>query len=400
MGPVPPPRRPRGRPPTRAGGAPQFSGPRAPPLVPATLPAASFAQSITRPFDGDNQKASVSQWIGPVKVTVDYSSPDVHSPTGQDRTGKIWGELVPYGLHDLGFNDCKECPWRAGANENTVFTVSHDVKVEGKPLKAGSYGLHMIAGPEEWTVIFSSNSTSWGSFSYDPAEDVLRVQVKPAKSEYHEWLTYDFTDRQPDKATVALRWENLQVPIRIAVDDIDDVYIAQIKRELRNWDGYSWTNWVAAADYCVDHKTHLEDGLYFATRAVEWKGIGVSNFRTLSTLTRLQVANGMTDEAAKTMARALAQSEASDPIQVHGFARQLQLMGENKLALSVFETNAKRHPNAWPVNLGLARGWSGVGDKRKAVFFARKALPQAPDEPNRKNIEGLIQQWEGGTAKN
>ncbi|MDL1952375.1 DUF2911 domain-containing protein, partial [Acidobacteria bacterium ACD] len=121
------------------------------------------AQSVSLPPSGANQKASVTQSIGLVKVTVDYSSPRVHYQ-GQDRTGKIWGQLVPYGLHDLGFNDCKQCPWRAGANENTVITVSHDVKVEGKPLPAGSYGLHMIAGKEAFTVIFSKSSKSWGSY--------------------------------------------------------------------------------------------------------------------------------------------------------------------------------------------------------------------------------------------
>jgi hypothetical protein len=76
-----------------------------------------------------------------VKVTVDYSSPDVHGPGGEDRAGKIWGELVPYGLHDLGFNDCKQCPWRGGANENTVLTVSHDVTVEDQPPKAARFCL-------------------------------------------------------------------------------------------------------------------------------------------------------------------------------------------------------------------------------------------------------------------
>ena len=65
------------------------------------------------------------------------------------------------------FGTCgDECPWRAGANENTVFRVSHDVKVEGQPLAAGSYGLFMIAGPEEFTIIFSKNSTSWGHYFY------------------------------------------------------------------------------------------------------------------------------------------------------------------------------------------------------------------------------------------
>ena len=116
------------------------------PRIPAVLALAlglaacamsASAQTITQPFSGDNQKASVTQWIGPVKVTIDYSSPDVHGPGGEDRAGKIYGEgaVVPYGLHDLGFNNCKQCPWRAGANQNTVFEVSHDVLIEGQKLK-------------------------------------------------------------------------------------------------------------------------------------------------------------------------------------------------------------------------------------------------------------------------
>lgn len=59
-----------------------------------------------------------------------------------------------------------------------MFTVSDDVKIQGQPLKAGSYGLHYIVGPDEWTAIFSNNSTSWGSFFYDPAEDALRVNAR------------------------------------------------------------------------------------------------------------------------------------------------------------------------------------------------------------------------------
>jgi hypothetical protein len=357
-----------------------------------------FAQTITQPFSGDNQKASVTQWIGPVRVTVDYSSPDVHGPAGEDRAGKIWGGLVPFGLHDLGFNDCKECPWRAGANENTVFTVSHDVMIEGQRLPAGSYGLHMIADASEWTVIFSKNSTSWGSYTYDPAEDALRVKVSPSKTEYHEWLTYEFTDRQPDKATVALKWENLQVPLRISVENIHDVYIAQIKRELRDRHGFSWINWLAAAEYCLDKKTHLKDGLYFADRAVNWEGIGSANFRTLAMLARLQLANGMKEEARKTLARAMEPAGAGT-IDIHMLGRQLQIQGENRLALTVFETNARRSPNAWPVNLGMARGLAATGQPQRAIAYARKALPQAPDELNRKNIENLIQQWQDSAAK-
>lgn len=40
--------------------------------------------------------------------------------------------------------------------------------VEGQALPRGAYGLHMIPNADSWTVIFSNNSTSWGSFTYDP----------------------------------------------------------------------------------------------------------------------------------------------------------------------------------------------------------------------------------------
>jgi hypothetical protein len=168
---------------------------------------------VTLPPSGDNQRSEVTQQIGLVKVSIDYSSPDVHGPNGEDRRGKIWGTLVPYGIYDLGFNDRKG-PWRAGANENTVLTVSHPVKIEGKPLPAGRYGVHMIAGPTDWTQILSKTSTAWGSFTYEEAEDALRVTVKPEKAPYREWLTYDFSDRKPDRATVALAWEELRIRSR------------------------------------------------------------------------------------------------------------------------------------------------------------------------------------------
>lgn len=127
----------------------------------------TFAQSVTLPPSGGNQKSSIIQHIGLVEVRIDYSSPDVTSPTGQDRRGKIWGQLVPYGLTNLGFGSGAPSPRRAGANENTVFTVSHDVLIEGQQLAAGNYGLHMIAEEGDWRVVFSNNSTSWGSFFYD-----------------------------------------------------------------------------------------------------------------------------------------------------------------------------------------------------------------------------------------
>ena len=84
--------------------------------IAAALCALAASAQITQPPSGGNQRQTVIQQIGPVKVSVDYSSPHVHSPQGADRRGKIWGDLVPWGLVNLGFGTCKECPWRAGAN--------------------------------------------------------------------------------------------------------------------------------------------------------------------------------------------------------------------------------------------------------------------------------------------
>jgi hypothetical protein len=355
--------------------------------------------ALTHPPDGDNQRAEVSQWIGPVKVTVDYNSPDVHSPSGEDRSGKIWGALVPYGMANLGFGTCgDQCPWRGGANENTVLTVSHDVEIQGKPLAAGAYGVHFVPGADEWTVIFSRNSTSWGSFFYDVKEDALRVQAKPEKNPYHEWLTYEFTDRQPDKATVALMWENLKLPVTVAVPDIKEVYFQAIERELRTDTGFQWQAWNTAANYTLDNKIHLDQGLRWAQHGVDAVFVGEANFTTLVTLSELQQANGQGEEARKTFERALAQ-ETANATAVHQYARGLQGRGENDRALQVFEQNAKRHPDAWPTELGLARGYQAVGQKDEALKHARLALGQAPDDPNRKAVQGLIAQLEGGTPK-
>src|SRR4051812_7420485 len=103
----------------------------------AGVAVAQTVPGVTLPPSGGNERQTVLQTIGLVRVSVDYSSPHVHSPLGEDRKGKIWGGLVPYGMTSLGFGTCgDQCPWRGGANENTVFTTSQDIKVGGKPLPA------------------------------------------------------------------------------------------------------------------------------------------------------------------------------------------------------------------------------------------------------------------------
>jgi hypothetical protein len=367
-------------------------------LAPVVLAPIANAQALSLPPSGDNQKSTVIQNIGLVQISIDYSSPNVHGPNGEDRRGKIWGTLVPYGLTNLGFGTCTECPWRAGSNQNTVFTVSHDVTVEGQPLPAGRYGLHMIADPNDWTIIFSKNAGSWGSFFYNANEDALRVKVKPAKSEYNEWLTYEFTDRETDHATVALKWEDLQIPFTIKVANPTDLYLAKVHEELRNSQGFSWQNWTQAAQYAIQQK-RFNDALEFAEVAVSRNFVGNENFQTLSTLAQAQEAAGKTAEAKATYDKAINHPTAR-ALDIHQYARQLLAAGKKPEALAAWELNAKRYPNQWPVHVGLARGYSAAGRYKEALKEAKLAAAQAPDELNKRSLEDAVKKLEAGKDMN
>jgi tetratricopeptide (TPR) repeat protein len=370
-------------------------------LTSAVLLASSVsgaAQTVTLPPSGDNQRSEVIQQIGLVRAAVEYSSPDVHGPNGEDRRGKIWGGLVPWGIHDLGFNNRKG-PWRAGANENTVFTVSHPVKIEGQALPAGRYGLHMLAGEKQWTVIFSKNSTSWGSFSYEQAEDALRVTVSPEKAPFREWLTYDFVDRKPDRATLALHWEELRVPFTIVVEDAPALYIENLRRELRNAQGFRWQSWQAAAQYCLQQNKNLPEALTWAETAISLPFVGQANFTTYSTKAQILDKLSRSAEATTVMNAALDLPNVL-PIEIHQYGRRLITEGKPKEALAVFQKNAKRFGDTWPVHVGLARGFSATGDYKTALKHAELALTQAPDDINKKSLEAAVVRLKEGKDMN
>lgn len=364
----------------------------------AIIIAAVTASAATLTLPRDSQASSITQSIGIVTVKVDYSSPRVHAPnTSKDRRGEIWGKLVPYGMTNLGFGSCKDCPWRAGANENTTFTTSHDIAVEGQKLPAGTYGLHMLADANEWTVIFSNNHTSWGSFFYDPSEDQLRVKVKPVKCEYHEALTYDFLDRQTDHATLALQWEELSIPIQITVPNSDELYMANLRHEMKAEPGFQWQNVVAASQFALQHK-HPTEALEWAQYAVA-SPIANENFQTLINLAEAQEANGKTADAASNREKAF-NHPSTTPVDLHQYARQLLNKKQKDEAIRVWQLNAKLHPNVWPVNFGLARANSAAGNYKEAAKYAKLALAQAPDEANKKNVEGSIKKLEAGQDMN
>ena len=338
---------------------------------------------LSLPPNGANERAEVSQWIGPVKITIDYHSPNVHGGTGADRTGHIWGELVRYGFFDEGLGPSRATPWRAGANETTTISFSHDVKIEGRELKAGTYGLFLElekSGP--WMWIFSHDSTGWGSFQYDPKDDALRIPVNPEAAPYTEFLTYGFDERRPDSAIAYLQWENKRIPFKIDVPNVNELYAKEMEKELQDWPGFKYQNWQIAAQFCANHKVNLDEALIWADKAITepFKGParGREDSSTLATKASVLQAMGRNDEADETIDKALRLQE-TDVVRIYVYAASLLAYGRNEKALEIFKVNQQHHPEEkfWPY-LGLAQGYTAVGDKENAIKNWEAALRNVP----------------------
>jgi hypothetical protein len=314
-----------------------------------------------------SQRGTVTQRIGLTDITITY-----HRPAVGGR--EIWDKVVPYGK-----------VWRSGANENTTITLTDDVSVEGKPLAAGTDGLHMIPNKDEWTVIFSKNSTSWGSFSYDEKEDALRVTVKPHAVEPTEYVTYVFEEVKPDTAAATLRWEKVAVPFHISVDN-KAVVLRSIKNELRSVGGFTWAGYGEAAQWCLDNNYELE-------QALKWENTSIQNeerFENWETKSRILTAMGKKDEADKALATALDKANA---LQLYVYARTFQRQGNAKRAFELFPQVPKKDPNHWISHLALARIDSNKGDFPAAAKEMTQAISSAP-EVNKPFLEPLLKRLE------
>ena len=337
---------------------------------------------LTTSPSGGNKKASVTERIGITDVAIHYDRPAV-----KGREGKIWGQLVPAGFTDQNFGTSKSAPWRAGANECTTIEFSTDVTIEGRPLSKGKYGCFVAYDANECTLIFSSNATNWGSFYYDAKEDVLRVKVKPlVNNRSVEWLQYEFNNQTDQSATIQLMWEKLIIPFKVEVY-LNKTQIESFRKELRTDMGFFWLGWQTAAQWCVDHDTNLEEALRWADTATNPAVLGDRNFVSLST--KAQVLNKLKrgNEAIATMKEALPLGNMN---QIHQYGRALLTQKQNKEALEVFKLNYEKNPNQFTTLMGLARGYSGVGDYKKAMEFMEKAAPMAPNPANKANIDKML----------
>ena len=346
-----------------------------------TLGFAKAQRILTTPPSGGNKKAMVGEQIGLTNVTIQYDRPAV-----KGREGKIWGQLVQPGFFDLGFGNTTAAPWRAGANETTIITFDKDVTIEGKPLKAGKYGFYIAYGADQSTLIFSSDYQSWGSYYYDSKNDVLRVTVKPVSTIVSaEWLRYDFSNQTEAGATVSLLWEKLAIPFRVETDLVQH-QLDSYRKELRTDKGFYWVPWQQAAQWCLDKNVNLNEALLWADTSVN-ASLGERNFLTLSTRAKILEKLGKKEEAEAGMKDAISMGNMN---QLHQYARQLMQQKKNTEALEIFKLNLQKNPNQFTPLIGLARGYSALGEYKKALEMAEKALPLAPAGANRSFTERAI----------
>jgi hypothetical protein len=343
----------------------------------------SFSQ-LTTPPDGGNTKATVSESIGLAEVKVSYGRPGV-----KGREGKIFGtNIAHYGFIDQGFGFSKAAPWRVGANENTIFSVNKDVKIEGKTLPAGKYGLFMALSENETTVIFSKNYDSWGSFYYDPKEDVLRVTVKQLKEQpLVERLKFEFSEQTETSAVLSMMWEKWKIPMKIEVDLIND-QLHTFREEIRSEKGFTHLAFVQAASYCLKKNVNLEEGLFWADKAITEAYIGTTNFTTLSLKAQILEKLNRKTEADELMKKAV---PLGNTMELHQYGRQLLQDKKTTEALEVFKLNDTKNSGDYVPKMGLMRVYSAMGKYPEALKYAKMALSLLPSNNAEKpKIEEMI----------
>lgn len=351
----------------------------------------SFAQV---PFNsaipnGYTRKASVSEQIGLTEVRISY-----HRPAVNAREGKIWGGVVHTGFVNQGFGNGNPAPWRAGANENTTISFDKDVKVEGQLLPKGTYALFVAYDPSASTVIFNKKTEAWGSFFYNEKDDALRVKVKPqALDKSVELLQYQFVQQTPNSAVVQLSWEKLAIPFKIEADLLKQQFDALVT-ESENVRGFSSQSLNIAANWTLQNNYQLEKGLEWANAATAQNFPGdPTSFPALSTKAGILNKLGRSEEANAVLKNSLQYGTVA---QLQQLGRQLITNKQPKTALEVFEFNYNKNPNNFIALTGMARGLSATGDYAKALSFAEKALPMAPNDANKQAVQAMIDKLKAG----
>jgi DUF2911 family protein len=240
-----------------------------------------------------SQKQVLTQTVGFTDITITYSRPGV-------KGRQIWGGLVPY-----------DKVWRTGANEATTIAFSDDVTINGQALPKGTYSLHTIPGKDEWTIVFNNVSNQWGSFSYDPAKDALRVKAKPQTAPFAEWMTFEVPQLSPDQATIAIHWENLSVPFTVGTNTTQKV-LADARAAVAAAKPDDWQTPLRAATFAIENRIDLDEANRWLDQSIKAN----ENIRNLFEKARAQAMAGDRAGAIATAQKAIAKAGPKDADEV------------------------------------------------------------------------------------
>jgi hypothetical protein len=350
------------------------------------------AQMLRLPDANVNYKCKTARKLGATDIEITWNAPGV-----KGREGKIWGtDVAPYGFTVLGFGSNVASPWRAGADEGTSISFSTDVTINGKPLAAGRYGFFIALYPDSCTLIFNKNATGWGSYFYNSEQDVLRVTTHQQKDNKvsKERLEYTFSKQTNNSVELSLEWEKWRIPFRVEVNIVKTT-LAFIRTQMSGAAGFDPPSLEAAATWCLQNNVNTEEALGWINSAVDPNLGGVNTFRTLSTKAGLLNKLNKKEEADKIMKSAMDNGTVSE---IHNYGRQLLSEKKTKEAMEVFEFNYKKFNGAWPTNAGMMRGYSAMGDLKKALEHGNKALAQAPSPEIKKIIANAVETLSKGKA--
>jgi len=344
------------------------------------------------PPSGGNPRARITEEVGITDISIKYSRPDVSG-----REGKIWGDLVSYGFTTPNFITGKNTsPWRAGANENTTISFEHDVKLEGKDVKAGVYGLHFAVWPDSVLLILSNQANAWGSFYYEEKDDALRVTLKPVHQEKStEWLKYEFINHKEKSCTIAMFWEKWMIPFTVEVD-VENIVLASLRDQVKSQKGFNSTNLIQACQYCFNKNINLEEAVGWAQRAITGIG-GQKSYPSLRNLATGYEKLNKLNQADSVMVEALTMANVN---QFTGYGRALISQKRMDKAMEIFMANQKKNGDVFAVNNGLMYGYAAKSDFKKALQAAEKAMAQAPNDAARKTLEGQIVKLKDGKDVN
>ena len=214
---------------------------------------AIFAQAPKVDFPQASPTATLKQHIGLTDIEITYSRPSVKGRV-------VFGNLVPYGE-----------VWRTGANASTKISFSTPVKLNGHEIPAGKYALFTIPGEDEWTIIISKDTNSFGAFGYKPENDLVRFKVKPVTlaDTSIETFAIEFNHIRDETALLELVWEKTVVPIKLEVDVVNKV-VPQIDAAMASTEKKQPQFYFQAATFYFNHDLDQK-------KALAWLDTGLAD---------------------------------------------------------------------------------------------------------------------------